>query len=180
MLLGRTECDGNHNSSKNAAIGTGSSARQQLSTVEKGRSDFQIPENASARPLRSPLCPLCYRFARFRWRRWDGGNPRRRASPSAGLEPFPYEIENGPAILGDHFQPCHLPHHGEIDAAETEARQEDVDAITQGLVIQRVDCMRQRLRTISLDPSPIYFGVSFFDAHLQRRVGHGKRDELLP
>src|SRR5271157_2695981 len=104
------------------------------------------------RPLRSPLRALWDRFTRFRLRHWDGRNPRRCAAPGAGLEPLPYKLEDGSPILRHYLHPCHFPHHGEIDAAETEARQEDVDAITQGLVVQRLDRMRQRLRTISLDP----------------------------
>jgi hypothetical protein len=41
MLLGRTKGDGDATYfSKNPAIGTGNRAEQQLTTVEKGRSDF--------------------------------------------------------------------------------------------------------------------------------------------
>src|SRR5208282_5052965 len=68
----------------------------------------------------------------------------------------------------------------EIDAAETKPRQEDIDAITERLLIQRLDRSRQRLRTIRFGPALIHFRVRFFDGHLQWRVSHGKWDELLP
>ena len=41
MLLGRREGDPTNNSSKNAAIGTGSATQQQLSKVEKRVNAFQ-------------------------------------------------------------------------------------------------------------------------------------------
>src|SRR6266852_8168241 len=128
----------------------------------------------------STLCPLRHRFARLRLRHRDRRNPGGRATPGTRLEPFPYKLEDGSPILRNHLQPCHFPHHWEIDSAETDSRKEDVDAITQGLVVQRVDRMRQRLRTIRLSPAVIHFGMSFFNGHLQGRVGHRKRDELLP
>src|SRR5580700_5974650 len=51
MLLGRTKGgDDPSYSSKNPALGTGSSAEPQLSMVEKSISDFQLTGNAIARP----------------------------------------------------------------------------------------------------------------------------------
>src|SRR6516225_1401545 len=50
-----------------------------------------------------------------------------------------HKLENRLAILCDHFQPCQATHHGEIDAAETKAREEDVDAIAERLIVERVD-----------------------------------------
>src|SRR5580704_16612472 len=51
MLLGRTKGgDDTTHFSKNPALGTGSSAEPQLSTVEKSISDFQLMGNAIARP----------------------------------------------------------------------------------------------------------------------------------
>jgi hypothetical protein len=50
MLLGRTKGDGDATHfSKNPALGTGSSAEPQLSTVEKSISDLQLTGNAIAR-----------------------------------------------------------------------------------------------------------------------------------
>jgi hypothetical protein len=48
MLLGRTKGDDTTHFSKNPALGTGSSAEPQLSTVEKSISDFQLTGNAIA------------------------------------------------------------------------------------------------------------------------------------
>jgi len=42
MLLGRTEADAIYDFSKNQAIGTGGSAEQPLSKVEKRISGFQL------------------------------------------------------------------------------------------------------------------------------------------
>jgi hypothetical protein len=44
MLLGRREGDVTYDFSKNAAIGTGSTNRQQLSKVETRISGFQLTE----------------------------------------------------------------------------------------------------------------------------------------
>jgi len=51
MLLGRTKGgDDTTYFSKNPALGTGSSAEPQLSTVERSISDFRLTGNAIARP----------------------------------------------------------------------------------------------------------------------------------
>src|SRR5580692_8003116 len=57
----------------------------------------------------------------------------------AAEDGFFYQLENGPAIFQDDFWPSQFPHHGEIDAAETDARQENVDAVAERLVVERVD-----------------------------------------
>src|SRR6266852_3239103 len=80
---------------------------------------LSIDGKANARPLRSPLCPLRDRFARFRLRHWAGGDPRRRATPGASLESLPHKLEDGSPILRNHLHPRHFSHHGEIDPAET-------------------------------------------------------------
>ena len=80
----------------------------------------------------------------------------------------------------DHFQPRKFSHHGEIDSAEAEARQQDVDAVSERLIVQRVDGFGDRFRTVGVGPSVFHFGVSFFDGHLQWRVGHGEGNEFLP
>src|SRR5258708_35861479 len=90
------------------------------------------------------------RPGRFPCRQWDGRNSRRRAAPGARLEPLPYKLEDGSPILSNHLHPSHFAHHREIDATETEARNEDIKAITQRLVFHRINPMRQRLRTIGL------------------------------
>src|SRR6202030_2566038 len=89
--------------------------------------------------LAQPSAPCAISFARLRLRHGDGRNPCRRAPPSTSLKPFPYKLEDGSPILRNHLQPCHFPHHGEINAPETDSRKEDVDAITQGLVVQRLN-----------------------------------------
>src|SRR5580658_6682725 len=109
-----------------------------------------------------------------------GGNRRWRAMPSTGFEAFSYQFEDGSPILRDHLQPCHLPIYREINTSETDARKKDVDAITQGLVVQRVNGGRKRFRAVRLSPTSIYFGVSFVDSHLQWCMGHRKWNELLP
>ena len=101
-------------------------------------------------------------------------------SSSATEEGLSYQLENGLAVLSNHLQPCHFSHHREIDPAEAEARKEHIDAITKRLVIQRVDCLGQRFGAVGVDPTIFHFGMSFFNGHLQRRVGHSKWDELLP
>src|SRR5256712_7580593 len=99
---------------------------------------------------------------------------------SASEEPFSHQLENGWAIWRDYFQPRQFSHHREIDAAETEASEEDVDAVTERLVIERLDRLCQCFGAVGVGPTVFHFGVSFSDAHLQRRVGHGERNELLP
>ncbi len=42
---------------------------------------------------------------------------------AASEEGFLYQLEDRAAIFGDYFQPGEAAHHGEIDAAETEAGQ---------------------------------------------------------
>src|SRR5579863_2185206 len=70
-----------------------------------------------------------------------------------------YQFEDGSAVLGDYFQPCQAAQHGEIDTAEAEAREEDVDAVAQRLVVERVDGVRQGIRAVGVRPSVIHFGV---------------------
>src|SRR5271165_7337637 len=93
---------------------------------------------------------------------------------------LPYQSEDGSPILRNHLHPRQPPQHREIDTAKTQACQEDVDAITQRLTSQRVDSLRQGLRTVGVGAAIFHFFVSFLDRHLQRRVGHCKWDKLLP
>ena len=98
----------------------------------------------------------------------------------AAEEGFFYQLENRSAIFGDDFQPGQLSQHGEIDAAETDAREKDVDAVADRLVVERVDGVGNGFGAVGLGPSVFHFGVGFVDRHLQRRVGHGEGDEFLP
>src|ERR1017187_8104843 len=111
--------------------------------------------------LALPFRSLCHRFPGFRLRHGAGGNPRGRALPRPSLEPLPHQLENRLPVLPDHLHPGPPPQHGEIDATETKARQEDVNAIAQRLIVQRFDHMRQRLWTVSLGPAAVHFGVRF-------------------
>src|SRR5580698_4454436 len=109
-----------------------------------------------------------------------GGNPGRSAAPGTGFNALPDQFENGSPILGNHFNPCHLAHHREINAAESDSCEENVNAVAEGLVTQRFDGIRQSLRTISLRPAIIHLSVSFVNSHLQRRMSHSKWNEFLP
>src|SRR5450631_4833835 len=136
MLLRRWESDGTHDSSKNAAIGTDS--KHSAAAFQGRRAQKQLSiDGTPIRPPGSSLRDLHIRFDRLHLRHGNGGNPRRRPAPRSRLEPLPYELENGSPILRNDFHPRHFPHHREIDAAETETRDEDVKAIPQGLVAQR-------------------------------------------
>ena len=89
-------------------------------------------------------------------------------------------VGNGSPILANHFHPRELAHHREIDSAETETRKEDVDAIAQRLVMQRLYGLRQRFRAVGLGPSVFDLGVSFINGHPERRVRHREGDEFAP
>src|SRR5581483_2883373 len=78
---------------------------------------------------------------------------------------FSYQVENGLAIFENHSEPCHFPHHRKIDAAETQSRKKDVHAIAERLVVERIDCMGQRLRVVGVRPAVVHLGMSFVDRH---------------
>src|SRR6266478_3325884 len=111
-------------------------------------------------------------------RRQGTGTPHRSAVPSS--QRLPDEFEDCASILRDHFHPCRATHHREVDPAETETREQDVDAKTQRLMIKRIDSLFYCLRTVRISPSVLHLGMSLRDGHLQRCVGHLKRYELLP
>ena len=48
------------------------------------------------------------------------------------------EFEDGLTVFRDYFPPGEAAQHGEIDSAETEARDQDVNAIAKRLIIQRI------------------------------------------
>ena len=80
----------------------------------------------------------------------------------------------------DEFQPCGRTTLPEVDSPETHASDEDVDAIAQRLVLERTDGVGHGFRAVGMVPAMLHFRVRFLDGHLQGRVGHGKRYELLP
>ena len=61
------------------------------------------------------------------WFRFGPRMPPRRKSLAS-------EFEDGPAIFRNYFPPGESAEHGEIDSAEADARDEDVDAIAERLV----------------------------------------------
>ena len=67
-----------------------------------------------------------------------------------GNETFFDEAGNGSPILIDQFQPGQRPHLREINSAETHSRDENIDAIAQRLVIQRIDGLRDGFRAVGL------------------------------
>src|SRR5712692_2214815 len=99
---------------------------------------------------------------------------------SASFEGFLYEAKDGAAVLGDGFGPGEAAHLWEIDAAEAEAGDEDIDAVAEGLVGDGGYSVGDGLRAVGFGPAVLHFGVGFGDGHFQGRVGHGKGDELLP
>src|SRR6266849_1707066 len=68
------------------------------------------------------------------------GNCRGVFAP--GGEAFARQAENGAAILVDQFEPRRWAHLREINSAETNARNEDVNAIAQWLVPKRIHRVR--------------------------------------
>src|SRR5258706_456368 len=102
---------------------TGQTGTQAPQSMHSTGSMYSIsPPYLALRSLRDRFARLCLRYG-------DGRNPCGRAPPSTSLKSFPYKLEDGPPILRNHLHPCHFSHHGEIDAAETDSREEDVDAI---------------------------------------------------
>lgn len=69
---------------------------------------------------------FCDRLGRDGW--------RHGMQPSS--EPLPHEFENGAPIFKNSFQPRKPAHLRKINSPETDARDKDVDAITQRLVVQ--------------------------------------------
>src|SRR5258708_39973502 len=69
---------------------------------------------------------------------------------------------------------------GKIDSAETHAGNENVNPIAQWVVLERIDSLSHGFGTVGLSPPRSHFSMSFLNGHLQRRVSHRKRYELLP
>src|SRR5712664_661236 len=108
------------------------------------------------------------------------GRDRRHSGAQPSSEPLPYQFQNCAPIFENRFHPCKAPHLRKIDSSEAEACDKDVDAITQRLVIERIHRFSDGLGTVRAGPPNSYLTMSFVDAHLQRRVGHRKGNELLP
>jgi len=126
------------------------------------------PRNCESAPLsRSFLSPSLARNT-LQW------------SAAQGAESLLREVEDGPPILRNHFHPGEAAHLREINSPETEPRDKDVDAITERLVVERIHRHFDGLRTVRAGPPNAYLLMSFVDAHLKRRMGHCKGNELLP
>src|SRR5260370_20072547 len=96
------------------------------------------------------------------------------------FEGFFYEAKDGAAVLGDGFGPGEAAHLREIDAAEAEAGDEDIDAIADGLGGDGGYSGGDGLRAAGLGPAAPHLGWSVRGGHLEAGVGHGQGDELLP
>src|SRR5947207_5103769 len=99
---------------------------------------------------------------------------------TASEDGFFHQPKNSAAILRHDFQPSPFAQHREIDSAETETGEKNIDAVTERLVIERLDRLGQRFRAVSMGPAVLDLRVSFINRHLQRGVRHSKRYELLP
>src|SRR5713101_7154989 len=108
------------------------------------------------------------------------GGRRALSRWASRFEGFFYEAKDGAAVLGDGFGPGETAHLREIDAAKTQAGDEDIDAVAEGLVGDGGYSVGDGLRAVGFGPAVLHLGVSFGDGHLEGRVGHGKGDELLP
>ncbi len=64
------------------------------------------------------------------------GRDRRHCGVQPWPEPLPYQFEYCVPIFENRFQPGEAAHLRKIDSPEAEARDKDVDAITQRLVVQ--------------------------------------------
>src|SRR5579871_257883 len=95
-------------------------------------------------------------------------------------ECFLYQFKDCSPILHYYLHPCLRSHLREIDSAETEACNEDVDAVAHRFVIGGVDGVCDGFRGVSVVPSVLHLGMSFFDSHFQRGMGHRERYEFLP
>src|SRR5207249_11049824 len=84
------------------------------------------------------------------------------------------------SVSSKHATPCRAEPLVDIKAAKTETRDEDVYAITQRLVIKRVNSFCYFLRAVRTSPPVVSLCMSLRDGHLQWCVGQLERYELLP
>ncbi len=139
-----------------------------MRTIDSLDDSAVSPQAEAAKPA-TPFTALlwCYRL---HIRSWAVGIPRPRAAPSD--ERLPHELEDCASVLSDHSHPCQRPHLREIDSAKTETRDQDVYAITQRLVIKRVNSLCYFLRAVRTSPPVLNLCMSLWDGHLQWCVGH--------
>src|ERR1700676_4595293 len=95
-------------------------------------------------------------------------------------EGFFYQAEDGAPVFSDGFDPSEATHLREVDTAETEAGDKDIDAVAEGLVRDGGYGVGDCFRTVRFGPAALHLGMGFVDGHFQGRVGHRERYELLP
>src|ERR1700690_2726123 len=100
----------------------------------------------------------------------DGGwgGHRFGAHSRPGLETCLGQFEDGLTVFGDDLPPGEAAEHREIDSAEADARDKDVDAVAERLVVERVDSVGDGLCAVSVGPAIVHFFVGFGDGHLER------------
>ena len=90
------------------------------------------------------------------------------------------DVEDASPVFRNDPYPRQRAHLRKIDSPETETRDQNVDAVANFLVAQRLDGVGDGLRAIRALPAVPDLVMRFLDAHLQRRVRHRKGLELLP
>src|ERR1700688_3501558 len=99
---------------------------------------------------------------------------------ASGSEAFSYQAKDSAPVFGDGFDPGEASKLWEINPAETKPGDQDVYAVTQGLVRNGRQRLCDGLRAVRFRPAVLNFRVCFVNGHLQRSMGHGKRYEFLP
>src|SRR5256885_12295234 len=118
------------------------------------------------------------------WRRRERSRSGGGAGWTSGVfapggEAFACETVNCAFVLVDDFEPGERAHLREIDSAETHARDEDVDAVAERLILERADGVGDGFGIVRKRPAAFHFGVGFGDGHLERRVRHFGRNKFL-
>ena len=91
-----------------------------------------------------------------------GGGGRRCAASAEGLL---YESEDDAAVLGNAFGPREAAHLREVDAPKTKSRDQDIYAVTEGLVGDRGYGIGDGFGAIGFGPAMLHLGVRFGDGH---------------
>jgi len=71
------------------------------------------------------------------------------------------EPQDRSAVLDYNPQPRRFRQHREIDSAKTKPGQENIDAITHMLIVQRRNCLGYRFRAVGVSPAVVQFGMRF-------------------